>query len=165
MSILQETKRPHFDAQSIKQLCPLYLNKPVFLTSNEASRGSIVIWNESKFDGELIFENEYAQSVLFTSLHSGESWVLTNVHAPCIDEGRVFFIEWFIVGDFDLIRKLEGRNKPAATVNNILMFNTTISALGMVEIPLKGRQFTWSNKQESPLLERLDLFFTSFHAK
>jgi len=38
---------------------------------------------------------------------------------------------------------------------------TTISALGLVELPLKGRRFTWSNKQPSPLLERLDWFFTS----
>jgi len=37
---------------------------------------------------------------------------------------------------------------------------TTISALGLVELPLKGRRFTWSNKQPSPLLERLDWFFT-----
>jgi len=41
------------------------------------------------------------------------------------------------------------------------MFNAAISALGLVEIPLKGQRFTWSNKQHPPLLERLDWFFTS----
>lgn len=41
------------------------------------------------------------------------------------------------------------------------LFNEAISALGLVELPLKGRRFTWSNKQTSPLLERLDWFFTS----
>jgi hypothetical protein len=30
-----------------------------------------------------------------------------------------------------------------------------------VEIPLKGRKYTWSNMQQTPLLERLDWFFTS----
>jgi hypothetical protein len=30
-----------------------------------------------------------------------------------------------------------------------------------VELPLKGRKFTWSNMQKEPLLERLDWFFTS----
>lgn len=42
-----------------------------------------------------------------------------------------------------------------------MFFNEAISSLGLIEIPLKGRRFTWSNKQFSPLLERLDWFFTS----
>lgn len=41
------------------------------------------------------------------------------------------------------------------------MFNAAISALGLVELPLKGKRFTWTNKQHPPLLERLDWFFTS----
>jgi hypothetical protein len=43
----------------------------------------------------------------------------------------------------------------------MLLFNNAISMLGLVELPLKGKRFTWSNKQLSPLLERLDWFFTS----
>jgi hypothetical protein len=41
------------------------------------------------------------------------------------------------------------------------MFNEAISALGLIKLPLKGKRFTWSNKQHPPLLERLDWFFTS----
>jgi hypothetical protein len=33
--------------------------------------------------------------------------------------------------------------------------------LGLIELPLKGRSFTWSNMQTDPLLEQLDWFFTS----
>jgi len=47
------------------------------------------------------------------------------------------------------------------TILKMYLFNEAISALGLVELPLKGRRFTWSNKQLSPLLERLDWFFTS----
>jgi len=43
----------------------------------------------------------------------------------------------------------------------MFMSNETISALGLVELPLKGKRFTWTNKQKSPLLEMLDYFFTS----
>ena len=43
----------------------------------------------------------------------------------------------------------------------IFMFNEAISELGLIELPLKGRQFRWSNMQDSPLLEKLDWFFTS----
>lgn len=43
----------------------------------------------------------------------------------------------------------------------IFLFNDAISALGLIELPLKGKRFTWTNKQHPPLLERLDWFFTS----
>jgi len=41
------------------------------------------------------------------------------------------------------------------------MFNAAISHLGVQEIPLQGRKFTWSNMQPSPLLEKLDWVFSS----
>jgi hypothetical protein len=43
----------------------------------------------------------------------------------------------------------------------MLLFNEAISNIGLVEIPLKGRRFTWSNMQDDPLLQRLDWFFSS----
>ena len=70
-------------------------------------------------------------------------------------------IDWLVVGDFNLYRNPEDRNKPDADVAKMLLFNNAISMLGLVELPLKGKRFTWSNKQFSPLLERLDWFFTS----
>ena len=42
----------------------------------------------------------------------------------------------------------------------MLKFNEAISTLGLVEIPLKGREYTWSNMQDAPLLQKLDWIFT-----
>lgn len=46
-------------------------------------------------------------------------------------------------------------------MNDIFLFKAMISDLSLVELPLKGRAFTWSNMQQSPLLEQLDWFFSS----
>ena len=46
-------------------------------------------------------------------------------------------------------------------MNDIFLFNEIISYLGLIELLLKGRAFTWSNMQDQPLLEQLDWFFTS----
>ena len=46
-------------------------------------------------------------------------------------------------------------------MNDILLFNDIISHLGLTELPLKGRSYTWSNMQVEPLLQQLDWFFTS----
>ena len=70
-------------------------------------------------------------------------------------------VNWLIVGDFNLYRNPDDRNKPGGDHLEMYLFNEDISALGLVELPLKGRRFTWSNKQLSPLLERLDWFLTS----
>lgn len=45
----------------------------------------------------------------------------------------------------------------------MLIFNDIIHALKLVEIPLRGASFTWSNMQEDPLLEQLYWFLTSNH--
>jgi len=70
-------------------------------------------------------------------------------------------VNCIILGDFNLIRKPEDRNRPGGDLIEMFMFNEAISELGLVEIPLQGRKFTWSNMQPSPLLEKLDWVFTS----
>lgn len=130
-------------------------------------------WPSSIFSGDLIFSNDYAQSIEFTALASAKQWVLTNIYAPCTNEGRSQFLEWFanvdmpdtidwlVLGDFNLIRYPENRNKPGGDVNNMLAFNEALSNLGLLELPLHGQRYTWTNKQEHPLLQQLDWFFTS----
>lgn len=70
-------------------------------------------------------------------------------------------IDWIVVGDFNLIRRPEDRNKEGADVNEMFLFNEAINRLDLIELPLHGSRFTWTNKQFEPLLERLDWFFTS----
>lgn len=125
------------------------------------------------FRGKLIFQNEFAVSISFTSQLKEVSRILTTIYAPCTYQGKRDFLNWFqniqmaeevdwlIVGDFNLIRKPEDRNKDGADVQEMFLFNEAISTLELVEIPLLGRHFTWTNKQAEPLLERLDWFFTS----
>ena len=65
-------------------------------------------------------------------------------------------VNWLLVGDFNLYRSSKDRNKPRGDHLEMYLFNEAISALGLVELPLKGRRFTWTNKQFQPLFERLD---------
>jgi exonuclease III len=170
---LQETKRQFLDAQFIKNFCPSSFDAFEFLPSVGASGGITTIWKSSLFSGSLVFSNEYAISIEFFSKHDQSAWLLTNVYGPCTSEGKINFlnwlkdiqiaqeVDWLIVGDFNLIRGPYNRNKPGGNIQEMLLFNEVISAQGWVELPLRGRKYTWSNKQSSPLLERLDWFFTS----
>ena len=61
-------------------------------------------------------------------------------------------IEWIVVGDFNLMRKQEDRNKEGGDLTEMFMFNDAISALGLNKIILQGRRFTYYNMQPNPLL-------------
>lgn len=66
---------------------------------------------------------------------------------------------WMILGDFKFIRGPENRNIIGGDHNNMML--DIIINLDLVEIPLKGRSFIWSDMQDQPLLETFDWVFTS----
>jgi hypothetical protein len=137
------------------------------------SGGIITFWKSSRFIGQMVFQNKFALSTEFTSTMSGARWLLTNVYAPCSPNGRQDFLNWMndidmpvdtnwlLVGDFNLLRRLSDRNKDGGNIHDMLSFNATLSNLRLEELKLFGNKYTWTNKQESPLLERLDWFFAS----
>jgi hypothetical protein len=65
------------------------------------------------------------------------------------------------MGDLNLIRRPENRNRPGGDASLMQTFNEAISNLGLVELPLSREAYTWSNKQQNPFLKRLDWFFMS----
>jgi hypothetical protein len=62
--------------------------------------------------------------VEFISKVTGQKWILTNIYAPCTPDGKLDFLRWFwdidmpdeecwiILGDFNLIRRPENKNRP-----------------------------------------------------
>lgn len=165
---LQETKRMSFDLQFLKKICPSSFDTFTFTPSAGGSGGMLVAWKGVLLEGTVVFQNEYAMSLEFKSLNDGNFWLLTNIYAPCTLEGKRDFCDWLkniqmpddqdwlLVGDFNLLRTPENRNRAGGDVTEMLLFNEAISALGLVKIPLIGKKITWTNKQHPPLLERLD---------
>jgi hypothetical protein len=168
---LQVTKKEFFDRADLRKFCPNSFDSFAFVPSVGNSGGSITVWNSSKLVGNVIYQNEYALSVEFFSNSSNESWIITNIYVLCTPHGKIEFINWFsninmpfdklwlIVGDFNLTRRPENRNIVRGDLSLMLKFNEAISQLDLIEIPLHGLSFTWSNRQREPLLQRLDWFF------
>jgi hypothetical protein len=137
-----------------KKICPSTFDAFEFIPSDGASGGIITIWKSRLFSSSKIFANEYCLSVELTSNYNADSWILSNIYAPCTSTGKRGFITWFkniqmpdavnwlIVGDFNLYRSPTDRNRPGGDHNEMYLFNATISSLGVVELPLKGRRYT-----------------------
>lgn len=64
--------------------------------------------------------------------------------------------DWLLLGDFNYPRSPDNRNKPGGDVQDMFTFNDFIRTQELIELPIKGRSFTWSNMQQDPLLEQLD---------
>jgi hypothetical protein len=92
--------------------------------------------------------------IAFSSAHSEQCWTMV-----CRIK-RDNFVTWLynlnitsskklLLGDFNFIKYAENRNKLGADMNDIFLFNDIINHLGLLELPLKGRAFTWSNMQKT----------------
>jgi hypothetical protein len=112
-------------------------------------------------------------TLLFAGAENIDKWFVTNVYGPCEVVAKAEFTTWLynydastndlwmVVGDFNLMRCPENKNRPGGNTNDMLLFNDIIQHLDLVEVPLKGRAFTWSNMQVNCLLEKIDWVFTS----
>lgn len=101
----------------------------------------------------------------------GQPWILTSVYGPRDDSEKQAFIEeikhihsliykpWLILEDFNLIYRACDKNN--LNLNRRLMgsFRSALNHCDLKEIHLKGRKYTWSNKQENPTLEQIDRAF------
>jgi hypothetical protein len=161
------------DQRIIRKLCPKRFDNFAYSPSVGASGGIIVLWNSAVFAGVLIEIKRFAIVINFTSTHNSDSWTMVTVYGPCKGLERDDFVQWLynlvipvdslwlLLGDFNFIRSTENRNKPEGDINEMFLFNDIIGHLGLTELPLKGRLYTWSNMQDEPLLEQLDWFFTT----
>ena len=150
-------KCENFDHSLIRTFCPKRFDRFVFSPLVCASGGIIVLWNSAIFEGVLQEIHRSAIRINFISKHNHEKWTLVTVYGPCRGQERdesvqwlhdldiPFQENWLLLGDFKFIRSVKNRNKDGADMNDIFIFNEIISYLGLMELPLKGRAFTWSN--------------------
>ncbi|KQJ95644.2 hypothetical protein BRADI_3g18275v3 [Brachypodium distachyon] len=66
---------------------------------------------------------------------------------------------WAILGDFNLTLRPSDRSNANFNAADAARFSSCLSSLHLIEIPLLGKSFTWSNQQSSPILVRLDRAF------
>lgn len=168
---LQETKREVFDLAYVKKFCPRRIDQFVFVPSRGASGGLFVGWNSAHFNGQVVDQTDHAIIMQFSTRVSPDTFNLVNVYGPSSGPQRDNFVHWMngldidlneswiFMDDFNFYRSIHNRNRPCADMSDIYLFNELISNLGLIEVPLKGRSFTWSNMQDNPLLEQLDWVF------
>jgi hypothetical protein len=103
----------------------------------------------------------------------GFEWFMVVVYGAAQDAQKTEFLaelvcicddSWLpmLVGrDFNIIRRQEEKNNDHFNARWPFMFNAIIESLNMREIVLSGRQYTWANRRDTPMYEKLDRILAS----
>jgi hypothetical protein len=66
-------KRTFFDQAYVKNFCPPSFDRFEYVVAVGNSGGIIIVWKSSKFRAHVMFQNNFAISIEFTSVISGAS--------------------------------------------------------------------------------------------
>ncbi|KAK1312011.1 hypothetical protein QJS10_CPA07g00723 [Acorus calamus] len=111
---------------------------------------------------------EYSVSTLLECRQTGWKWACSSVYGPHEDASRERLWEeisnirisweapWLVVGDFNVTRFPQDRNRPGPITPGMTRFSSWIEGEGLIDLSVGNQAFTWSNLREEPSLARLD---------
>ncbi len=98
----------------------------------------------------------------------GSLFTISNIYGPtwAADKGS-FFQElrdsgnrvrgaWALMGDFNVPLSPQDKNGPPSRLTEVLNFRKVVNDIGVQDLPIVNKRFTWSNGRPHPTLERLD---------
>jgi exonuclease III len=169
---LQETKLQLVDQNTVRRtIGAKFANSFAVLPAEQTRGGILLAVNEDFFDLSNILLSSHAVTATITMRADGLQWQITVVYGSPGDAQKLQFLQelksiplpdhgrWLILGDFNLIYQAEDKNN--TNLNRRLMgsFKSVIDDLGLKEIRLNGRRFTWTNEQDAPTMTRIDRIF------
>ena len=135
--------------------------------------GLLTLWNENHFSVKASINNQRCIIIAGEHLQLNKFMVFCNVYAANTEKKRKelwdFILQaqsllpfpWCIGGDFNTVLNPSERRGSACNMGSIRNFNTFIFQARVVDLPLRGASFTWSNNREEASWARLDRFLLS----
>lgn len=172
--ILQETKMMQYSSWDIKQICG-YKNVGWTLQQSVGnSGGMLILWDRDFLEVSDSLVGDYTLSILCKNKNDNFQWVLTNIYGPNNSVERTEFlleldnvcrywinIPWCIEGDFNTIVKCGEKKNCKRITKSMRKFNKFIVEHDLIDLPLKGARYTWSNGQSNSVMCRSYMFLIS----
>ena len=168
---LQETKLRTVDERRARAFLPPNLSLFRCVDASGSRGGILTAWDPRAVLLHSFIARKHTLSLAFTSTTSDAAFTVTNVYAPSDHRDSLAFLldleeiaaqisgNWVIAGDFNLTRGASDNSSGAVDTRLADAFNDSIHKLGLIDIPLLDKLFTWSNHRDCPSLARLDRFF------
>ncbi|KAL4320202.1 hypothetical protein GQ457_18G015870 [Hibiscus cannabinus] len=171
---IQESKLRLVNSKTVRQISGS-TNKYnfSFIASEGAAGGLISLWDPVFFKCESVVGSKNYIVLIGTLAKQDFKCALINVYGPhdvgersqmfdnlskCIFDLQVPVI---VGGDFNVVRTKEEKIGVSFHKKTMREFSDFIETMSLVDIPLSGGRFTWSNFREDPSFSRLDRFLIS----
>ncbi|CAN6218601.1 unnamed protein product [Urochloa humidicola] len=171
---VQETKLHSVTPQKARSFLPVSHATSLHSLSANGSRGGVLTaWNASSFSLTSFITRKHTLTTVLTSTTSNHILTITNVYAPSDHRDSHDFLDglrelkphisgpWLLAGDFNLVRSAADKKGGAPDARLCAAFNATLEDIGVIELPLLDKLFTWSNQRADPVLARLDRVFVN----
>lgn len=145
----------------------------VYLPSVGASGGILIAASERFFTIGQPNLTTNTVSATITMLAENKSWTITGVYGPQADTDKILFMQeitdlshhvlppWLILGDFNLILRVQDKNNSRINLQMLSRFRATVDNLELVPLDLRGKKFTWCNDQQVPTMTKIDHFLAT----
>jgi hypothetical protein len=168
---LQETKLGLISNRIVRSLWGGQFVDWVFLGSNGASGGILLMWDSRVVEKMEDAVGQYSVSCKFWNIIDQRVWIFTGVYDSNLvrerlnlwDEVAIIKSWWDAPwvgggGDFNVVRFPTEKSRSNSFTPAMHDFSDFISTHGLIDTPLFGGKYTWSNGRESVFKSRIDRF-------
>ncbi len=153
----QETKLSSVSAFKQRSFCGHFLKDFRSLDAEGFRGGLLTAWNPAVFECIRFWVSSYSLNVLFRRKAGRLELLVSNIYGPtCPSRKLDFFVElkaikdqapavWVAMGDFNTLLSLNDKNGAPSSIPTILQFRAVINEIGLLDLPLLNRAYTWTN--------------------
>ena len=170
---LQETKLEVVDLQLVRSLWSSPYVDWDFLPAIGSAGGVLMIWDTRVLEKINSMVKTFSVSCHWKGVADGLEWVGSGLYGPTNDLLRselweelksiysTWSIPWVVFGDFNVIRFPSERLGCTRITPHMLDFSEFIESSQLMDLPLGGGPYTWSNGSANPAMSRIDRFLIS----
>lgn len=169
MVLIQETKKSSFDEIFARSIWPEDDLGHIEVDVVGSAGGLLCLWKPTIFQvKDCCGSRNFI--LLSGSVYHRLDCVIGNVYAPndSRDRSHLWFVlanlkasfpkPWCLGGDFNEIKNIGERTGCVRCDRGMLEFNEFSNNLELVDVPMCGRKYTWSNSQLGVCWSRIDRF-------
>ncbi|XP_026399713.1 uncharacterized protein LOC113295596 [Papaver somniferum] len=141
--------------------------------SEGRSGGILCMWDETKVKFVDYLVGHHSINLHRQMPNSGFEWVFFGIYAPSnyiirkdfwreIEEVRRYWsLPWVVGGDWNVITFIHERTSCTKSNNAMRNFNRFISRHELIDLPMIGARYTWTNNQVQCVRSRIDRILVS----
>lgn len=148
-----------------------FRNDFAYLPADGTRGGILLACNDNFFSLSNVVQKQFSLTATVTMKNDNARWSLTVVYGPQQDAQKIEFLAelqeveqmvslpWLLIGDFNLIYKTSDKNNSRLNRGMMQRFKGTLDRLGIKELHLSGRKFTWTQECANPTQTKIDRAF------